>query len=633
MSLRNINESFDRVYRAEEEIETPVVQESAEPSKVERALFDALYQLKNQGNYNLKAYEVAFQDVLERFYPDQPWWEVTDVDIFTHLMANRKPYDTIKAIVSSLKVDECMSEEWTDVYNNFIKVTDSIPYACGSKEYEHEAAKRVDALYNEHRGEADWDEAYIRWRDSGETVDECLREETPSYNEETRKFAKKLISLARKDGKKMKFTDACEVLDQAYNKDASSLEDFYKNLTFDESMTETKDLSQKEGTIANVLTANADKLYQYTDAISLRNAVIELLDSSDIADKGSVAKAKQVLMSRKSVPALLSTIGTYMTGLKTGTSKAKKEQLIESKYTEPTNLGRAEMSPLFNVEFIEKGITGAISHLDSDNPNFAELSAKEIKMLKAELDKQFVNAEDFDRYWNERYAEIRKQYKRLQDMIPANLREKLTEAVDNGDGTVTIGNSDFRFGTTAYNMLIKPVGYGEKVIIDKALYDNIVTLVSKETELEDKLREVRNDIVKLTRSHADSAELARMRRDGSKIEVELTNSERDLVSAVIGQMSDGYWENNSSYNKYWKNMSFRGNSLFVNKHLTGLYSVEEIRKFLANKGQFLLRQELKQTKDGKSVSQVSDEQCMWLDRGVNQTYGQVQDAINSLKSI
>ena len=84
----------------------------------------------------------------------------------------------------------------------------------------------------------------------------------------------------------------------------------------DESLNEAVDLLTKENTIASVLRKHMDELSEYTDANSMRNAIIDILDKSEIADKDAVKKLKRVLFSKKSTGALLSTIATYMTGEK-----------------------------------------------------------------------------------------------------------------------------------------------------------------------------------------------------------------------------------------------------------------------------------------------------------------------------
>lgn len=100
-----------------------------------------------------------------------------------------------------------------------------------------------------------------------------------------------------------------------------SLDDFDEEVEsgifdFDDSsiVTEAVDLSTKDNTIASVLKDNMDKLYSITNPNELRNAIIEIVDDSNIADKPAVQKLKRDLFSKKSVSALLSTIATYMTG-------------------------------------------------------------------------------------------------------------------------------------------------------------------------------------------------------------------------------------------------------------------------------------------------------------------------------
>lgn len=79
---------------------------------------------------------------------------------------------------------------------------------------------------------------------------------------------------------------------------------------------ESIDLLTKDNTIASLLRDNMDKLSTITDVNELRDAIMDLVNESDIADKPAALKLKRDLYSKKSVGALLSTIGTYMTGEK-----------------------------------------------------------------------------------------------------------------------------------------------------------------------------------------------------------------------------------------------------------------------------------------------------------------------------
>lgn len=90
------------------------------------------------------------------------------------------------------------------------------------------------------------------------------------------------------------------------------------------SVKEAIDLAAKDNTVAGILRQHMDELSSIFDPNELRNKVIEIVDSSDIADKPVANKLKKALFSKKSVGALLSTIATYMTGdkvVKTGRYK------------------------------------------------------------------------------------------------------------------------------------------------------------------------------------------------------------------------------------------------------------------------------------------------------------------------
>ena len=99
-----------------------------------------------------------------------------------------------------------------------------------------------------------------------------------------------------------------------------------------EEVTETVDLAAKDNTVAGILRQHMDELSSIFDPNELRNKVIEIVDSSDIADKPVADKLKKALFSKKSVGALLSTIATYMTGDKVvKTGKYAKAARNESK--------------------------------------------------------------------------------------------------------------------------------------------------------------------------------------------------------------------------------------------------------------------------------------------------------------
>lgn len=78
---------------------------STQREQLAQKLFDKMIKLKRRGEENIKAYEIAFQDVIEEVFPDECWWEVTDCEIFQHLMEFKNPEETIITILKELKED------------------------------------------------------------------------------------------------------------------------------------------------------------------------------------------------------------------------------------------------------------------------------------------------------------------------------------------------------------------------------------------------------------------------------------------------------------------------------------------------------------------------------------------------
>jgi hypothetical protein len=50
-------------------------------------------------------YEIIFQEVIEEVFPNKLWWEVTECQIFQHLLERRDPQATVIAILKGLKED------------------------------------------------------------------------------------------------------------------------------------------------------------------------------------------------------------------------------------------------------------------------------------------------------------------------------------------------------------------------------------------------------------------------------------------------------------------------------------------------------------------------------------------------
>lgn len=95
---------------------------------------------------------------------------------------------------------------------------------------------------------------------------------------------------------------------------------------------ESRDLTKFDGTIAKLLADNMSKLSNVTSVSELKSKIVDLLDSSDIKDKKAVADFKARMDKIKNTTSLLSTIATYITGMKSQPEDSKKavKESVES---------------------------------------------------------------------------------------------------------------------------------------------------------------------------------------------------------------------------------------------------------------------------------------------------------------
>ena len=78
---------------------------SEKHTKLAQGLFDKMIELRKAGETRIKKYEIAFQDVIEEVFKGESWWNVTDCQIFMHLMEHKDPEATVIEILKQLKED------------------------------------------------------------------------------------------------------------------------------------------------------------------------------------------------------------------------------------------------------------------------------------------------------------------------------------------------------------------------------------------------------------------------------------------------------------------------------------------------------------------------------------------------
>lgn len=74
-------------------------------AELAQKLFDKMIELQQAGITHIKKYEHVFQDVIEEVFPNESWFNVTDCQIFMHLLEHKDPEKTVIAILKGLKED------------------------------------------------------------------------------------------------------------------------------------------------------------------------------------------------------------------------------------------------------------------------------------------------------------------------------------------------------------------------------------------------------------------------------------------------------------------------------------------------------------------------------------------------
>ena len=113
-----------------------------------------------------------------------------------------------------------------------------------------------------------------------------------------------------------------------------------------------------------------------------------------------------------------------------------------------------------------------------------------------------------------------------------------------------------------------------------------------------------------------------------------TDKRLKILSSVIGQMSDGIWENTRSMEKYWKNLDY-GKDASGNIYLEDNYGVcADVYDFFANKIKQIIKIEID---DGRNSGLVWDRSCSvvpdYIDGvvGYNVTVGDCYELYELLK--
>lgn len=325
---------------------------------------------------------------------------------------------------------------------------------------------------------------------------------------------------------------------------------------FDESLHEAVDLSKKENTIAGVLSKHMDELSKYTDANSMRHAIIDIIDKSDIADKPAVAKLKRDLFSKKSTAALLSTIGTYMTGTKVIKSKRKVKEDLGSDIDESidpmiikANEFLESVKKRYDIDLMwskqtnnGKGYLLRFSLPKDVNPDvFAELRA-EAKAIDNSIRVGIKKPEDAPAYYRENTGGWMDFTFPLNSYgIIESINENIGTDIDEYQKWVDYDMKRYGRVSGKTNRLIKKAGlqlvkdkYGDYEVIagkyDKSLNEDvtITTDDSKTTMTSEDDGKVTVTTEPAECSTSDKAEVIKPVKETTKLEIESNDEDEDV---------------------------------------------------------------------------------------------------------
>ena len=125
MNLNMMNEAFKRKYS---NTLTESVNDTDKEQLRKALVLRSMNVVANGGN--IKSLEIALQDVIENFYPDHCWWEVTDCQIFNELLGGCNPRQICDMIVDQLKPEFAENAE---VEEALIEGTSETKLATNSK--------------------------------------------------------------------------------------------------------------------------------------------------------------------------------------------------------------------------------------------------------------------------------------------------------------------------------------------------------------------------------------------------------------------------------------------------------------------------------------------------------------------
>lgn len=313
------------------------------------------------------------------------------------------------------------------------------------------------------------------------------------------------------------------------------------------------------------------------------------------------------------------------------------EESLTEKYDEPEDMGKGYAVPLLKDSTWD--VESYTKILNSDDKEWAKVARNQLKRMYKDM---ITNQEDFDEfnaYWTARYKKANSLFKSYFDSIPADIRkeiigesikESLSDALE-----MFLMDIAQRHGLFNYSDILhfKPDEDQLKRLKNlRAKYNREAKY--EDDEAERTLELIARDIANLVK-HKSTDESLKEAIDSDHIkwdengEYKITGISKETLSfmqGVLGQLSDGYWENSSIMENYWRFAKIESGALILSwspiyyasykSSKWGQMSEAHIKDFFANKIKFLVKEEL----GPKSWSRDNESELSYLSGRVCDAY-------------
>lgn len=343
-----------------------------------------------------------------RWFEDEPDW----VDCYPHF--DNKRLDESEAVEMAVEMAWNESEGGSGLVFNedgvLLNGYDITSFTTDDNNKDIVEGIKQEKLYNLFGYSKDqWDDIAIKFNKSKPNLKENLSDDLAKYQKWVDYDMKKYGKVSNKTKQDLDKANLTIVKDKygAYQVVSKEIDG--------KALKESRDLTKFDGTIAKLLADNMSKLSNITDVNELKSKIVDLLDSSAIKDKKAVVDFKTRIDKIKNISSLISTIATYITGMKSqpkDSKKAVKESVESVEVKTDTDKicvdtegdsTKVEVKPRDDFEAEAEMITPVSDEVKD------EIEAEQVSDEEVEDEDNFEDV-DFDEFDEESFDELGEKY-------------------------------------------------------------------------------------------------------------------------------------------------------------------------------------------------------------------------------